>query len=90
MCLHRPLWVFRPGGVHELTLLWQVTQKKDIKRQKDKLEGMKKDAEDERTRVKEAARERVLEEFEKGQLGLAIAQTTGGTKSGGNADEREP
>ena len=51
---------------------------------------MKKDAEDERTRVKEAARERVLEEFEKGQLGLAIAQTTGGTKSGGNADEREP
>ena len=67
----------------------QVTQKKDIKRQKDKLEGMKKDAEDERTKVKEAARERVLEEFEKGQLGLAIAQTTGGTKSGGNADERE-
>ena len=50
---------------------------------------MKKDAEDERTKVKEAARERVLEEFEKGQLGLAIAQTTGGTKSGGNADERE-
>jgi hypothetical protein len=50
---------------------------------------MKKDAEDERTRVREAARERVLEEFEKGQLGLAIAQTTGGTKSGGNADERE-
>lgn len=50
---------------------------------------MKKDAEDERTRVKEAARDRVLEEFEKGQLGLAISQTTGGTKSGGNADERE-
>ena len=50
---------------------------------------MKKEAEDERTRVREAARERVLEEFEKGQLGLAIAQTTGGTTSGGNADERE-
>ena len=50
---------------------------------------MKKDAEDERTRVKEAARERVLEEFEKGQLGLAINETTGGTKSGGNADGRE-
>jgi nitric oxide synthase-interacting protein len=50
---------------------------------------MKKDAEDERTKVREAARERVLEEFEKGQLGLAIAQTTGGTKSGGNPDERE-
>ena len=51
---------------------------------------MKKDAEDERTKVREAARERVLEEFEKGQLGLAIAQTMGGTKSGGNPDdERE-
>ena len=50
---------------------------------------MKKDAEDERTKVKEAARERVLEDFEKGQLGLAIAQTISGTKSGGNADERE-
>ena len=50
---------------------------------------MKKDAEDERTRVKEAARDRVLEEFEKGQLGLAITQTTSGTKSGGNVDERE-
>lgn len=50
---------------------------------------MKKDAEDERTRVREAARERVLEEFEKGQLGLAIDPTTGGTTSGGNADERE-
>ena len=50
---------------------------------------MKKEAEDERTKVREAARERVLEEFEKGQLGLAIAQTTGGTKSGGNPDERE-
>ena len=52
---------------------------------------MKKDAEDERTRAKEAARERVLdsEESKKDQLGLAIAQTMGGTKSGGSADERE-
>jgi len=48
---------------------------------------MKKDAEDERTQAREAARERVLEEFEKGQLGLAIVPTAGGTKSGGNADE---
>ena len=31
-------------------------------------------------KIKEAARERVLEEFEKGQRGLAIAQTTDGTK----------
>jgi nitric oxide synthase-interacting protein len=50
---------------------------------------MKKDAEDERMKVREAARERVLDEFEKGQLGLTIAQTVGGTKSGGNPDERE-
>ncbi|KAF8152923.1 hypothetical protein B0H34DRAFT_663208 [Crassisporium funariophilum] len=66
-----------------------LTQKSDIKRQKGKLEAMKKEAEDERSRVREAARERVLEEFEKGQLGLAGNPTVAGTKSGGNADERE-
>jgi nitric oxide synthase-interacting protein len=55
-----------------------VSQKKDIKRQKDKLEAMKQDAEEEKARAKEAARERVLimMEFEKGQVGLA-ALTSG-------------
>ncbi|KAK7047227.1 hypothetical protein VNI00_006893 [Paramarasmius palmivorus] len=48
-----------------------LTQKKDIKKQKEKLEAMKKEAEEERLRAKAAARERVLEDFEKGQLGLS-------------------
>ncbi|TFY64579.1 hypothetical protein EVG20_g5892, partial [Dentipellis fragilis] len=60
-----------------------VTQKKDIKRQKDRLEALKKETEEEKTRAKEAARERVLNEFEKGQLGLAAtsAITTSGAES---------
>lgn len=43
-------------------------QKKDIKRQKEKLEAMKKEAEEERAKARIAARERVLLDFEKGQL----------------------
>jgi nitric oxide synthase-interacting protein len=45
-----------------------VGQKKDIKRQKEKLEAMKKEAEEERAKARIAARERVLLDFEKGQL----------------------
>ncbi|KZT63145.1 hypothetical protein DAEQUDRAFT_734156 [Daedalea quercina L-15889] len=52
-----------------------VTQLDDIKRQKARLEAMKREAEEERQRAREAARERVLLEFEKGQLGLASAPT---------------
>ncbi|KAF9522237.1 hypothetical protein CPB83DRAFT_872051 [Crepidotus variabilis] len=48
-----------------------LTQKKDIKRQKDRLDALKKEAEVEQAKAREAARERVLREFEKGQLGLA-------------------
>ena len=48
-----------------------VTQINDIKRQKVRLEALKMEAEEERQRAREAARERVLREFEKGQLGLA-------------------
>ncbi|KAH7910396.1 hypothetical protein BJ138DRAFT_1136063 [Hygrophoropsis aurantiaca] len=48
-----------------------LTQKKDIKRQKDRLELLKREAEEERELAKEAARERVLRDFEKGQLGLS-------------------
>lgn len=48
-----------------------VTQLGDIKQQKVRLEALKKEAEEERQRAREAARERVLLEFEKGQLGLA-------------------
>lgn len=59
-----------------------VTQKKDIKQQKDKLELMKKEAEQEKARAKQAARERVLAEFEKGQVGLAAQPNKATTSSG--------
>ncbi|KAJ2928480.1 hypothetical protein H1R20_g8614, partial [Candolleomyces eurysporus] len=63
-----------------------LTQKKDIKRQKERLEVLKKEAETEKAAVRQAARERVLEEFEKGQLGLATGPSAIGTKSGGDVD----
>ena len=47
-----------------------VAQKKDIKKQKAKLEALKQEAEEERARARAEARERVLREFERGQ-GLA-------------------
>jgi nitric oxide synthase-interacting protein len=50
---------------------YSVTQKKDIKRQKERLEQLKKETEEEKERAREAARERVLRDFEKGQLGLS-------------------
>jgi len=61
-------------------------QKKDIKRQKDKLEAMKNEAEGEIVKAKEAARGRVLEDFEKGQL---FANPAVGTTTSG-ADSHEP
>ena len=68
-----------------------MSQKSDIKRQKDKLETMKKAAEDEKQRAKEAARERVLLDFEKSQLTLAARPTTGaaGTTPGQDSNEGE-
>ncbi|KAH9934101.1 hypothetical protein B0H21DRAFT_825738 [Amylocystis lapponica] len=64
-----------------------VSQMQDIKRQKVRLEALKREAEEERARALEAARERVLLEFEKGQLGLA-APSSAVTTSG--ADSQEP
>ncbi|KAF8646656.1 hypothetical protein AX16_007154 [Volvariella volvacea WC 439] len=63
-----------------------LAQKKDIKRQKDKLEALKKEAEEERERARQAARERVLRDFEKGQLGLSGG--TGVTTSATNGEPR--
>ncbi|KAH0831227.1 hypothetical protein J3R83DRAFT_13808 [Lanmaoa asiatica] len=62
-----------------------LSQKKDIKRQKVRLEQLKREAEEEKQRALEAARERVLRDFEKGQLGLsanlpAIPIPTSGTE----------
>ncbi|KAJ6544853.1 hypothetical protein DFH09DRAFT_663844 [Mycena vulgaris] len=48
-----------------------LSQKKDLKRQKDKAEQIRKEIEAEVERAKAAARERVLQDFERGQLGLA-------------------
>ncbi|KAH9159893.1 hypothetical protein EDB89DRAFT_2044160 [Lactarius sanguifluus] len=64
-----------------------LTQKKDIKRQKERLDALKKEAEQEKAKAKEAARERVLSEFEKGQLGLAAVASV--TTSGTDAPEAE-
>ena len=65
-----------------------VTQLGDIKRQKVRLEALKREAEEERQRAREAARERVLLEFEKGQLGLAGRPSTA-TTSGADSKERQ-
>ena len=59
-----------------------MAQKKDIKRQKERLEALKKEAEQEKVKAKEAARERVLADFEKGQLGLTAADAAAVTTSG--------
>lgn len=64
-----------------------LSQKQDIQRQKKKLETLKQEAEEEKARAKEAARARVLRDFEKGQLGLSALPSTAGTKSGGDGDE---
>lgn len=65
-----------------------VSQKKDIKKQKERLAALKKEAEAERMRAKESARQRVLLDFEKGQLGLAAAPSVSGT-TGSDYNEGE-
>ncbi|KAL4253251.1 NOSIP family protein [Abortiporus biennis] len=65
-----------------------VTQLNDIKRQKVKLETLKREAEEERERAREAARERVLQDFERGQLGLAAGSITA-TTSGADSRDKE-
>ncbi|EIM87209.1 uncharacterized protein STEHIDRAFT_96232 [Stereum hirsutum FP-91666 SS1] len=64
-----------------------LSQKKDIKRQKDRLEALKKEAEAEKARAKEAARERVLADFERGQLGLG-ANVSGSVISTSSSEAR--
>ncbi|KAJ7269776.1 hypothetical protein C8J57DRAFT_1607591 [Mycena rebaudengoi] len=53
-----------------------LTQKKDLKRQKEKAEQIRREIEEEVERAKTAARERVLLEFERGQLGLAATPSS--------------
>ncbi|KAF8610386.1 hypothetical protein BDV93DRAFT_14572 [Ceratobasidium sp. AG-I] len=53
-----------------------LSQKKDIKRFKAKLEELAREEEAEQARAVQAARERVLRDFERGQLGLASRRET--------------
>ncbi|KAF7330399.1 RING-type domain-containing protein [Mycena venus] len=53
-----------------------LSQKKDLKRQKEKAEQIRKEIEAEVERAKAAARERVLQDFERGQLGLASTSSS--------------
>jgi predicted lipase len=80
------------GSISSIVDVIAVSQKKDIKRQKEKLDVMKKEAEEEKVRAKEAARDRVLLEFEKGQLVLSTQPTVGSTvaTSGSDSSESEP
>jgi len=64
-----------------------VIQKKDIKRQKERLERLKKETEAEKERAREAARERVLRDFEKGQLGLSANLPSIATAPGAEAKD---
>jgi len=57
-------------------------QKKDIKRQKAKLDALKREAEEEAQLAKLEARERVLKDFERGQLGLGGSVATGVSQKG--------
>ncbi|OJT06824.1 Nitric oxide synthase-interacting protein [Trametes pubescens] len=72
----------------ECALTDLVGQMNDIKRQKVRLEAMKKEAEEERERAQEAARERVLREFEKGQLGLAAVSSISTSSRADSSDAR--
>ncbi|KAN0094601.1 hypothetical protein V8E55_002888 [Tylopilus felleus] len=69
-----------------------LSQKKDIKRQKERLEQLKREAEEEKQRALEAARERVLRDFEKGQLGLSANLPAIGvsTSTSGAESTKEP
>ncbi|KAL4071714.1 hypothetical protein J3A83DRAFT_4358165 [Scleroderma citrinum] len=64
-----------------------LTQKKDMKRQKERLERLKQDAEEEKERALEAARERVLKDFENGHLSLSSGVKAAATTSGSDAKE---
>ena len=66
-----------------------VTQIADIKRQKVKLQAMKNEVEEEKQRARQAARERVLLEFERGLFGLAAPASVATTTGAQDPEERE-
>ena len=67
-----------------------MSQKQAIKKQKTKLEALKREAEDERTRARNAARERVLQDFEKGQLGVGNSGVGSGIGIGAKKTAKSP
>lgn len=66
-----------------------MAQKKDIRRQKERFEALHQEEEEEKERVKEAARQRVLENFEKGQSGLGIGHHLDKHTRNGGTDANE-
>ena len=89
MRLHGPRCGFTYDAYTNVNLASRsVTQMEDIKRQKIRLEALKKEAEEERQKAREAARARVLLDFERGQLGLA-AKGPGATTTGVGPDSKE-
>ncbi|KAF8520976.1 hypothetical protein JB92DRAFT_2893089 [Gautieria morchelliformis] len=67
-----------------------LAQKKDIRRQKERFEALHQEEEEEKERVKEAARQRVLHDFERGQLGLGIGHHLNKQAKDGGADANGP
>jgi nitric oxide synthase-interacting protein len=87
-CVYTDLGAYLSLRPYSVIHIVTVTQLGDIKRQKARLESMKREAEDEQQRARAAARDRVLQDFEKAQLGLP-SSTPIATTSGADAKERE-
>ncbi|CAE6395762.1 unnamed protein product [Rhizoctonia solani] len=66
-----------------------LSQKKDIKRFKAKLEELQREEEAEKARAAQAARDRVLRDFEKNQLGLASRKESVNDKEKGKDQSKE-
>ncbi|KAG6898560.1 hypothetical protein C0993_006015 [Termitomyces sp. T159_Od127] len=88
LCLNRAREPVACGDGHlfckECVYTDLLAQKKDIQTQKRALEALQREAEAEKARARDAARERVLRDFERGQAVVALPSSTG-TRAG---DER--
>ncbi|CAE6446371.1 unnamed protein product [Rhizoctonia solani] len=66
-----------------------LSQKKDIKRFKSKLEELQREEEAEKARAAQAARDRVLRDFEKNQMGLASRKESVNDKEKGKDQNKD-
>ncbi|GJJ11977.1 hypothetical protein Clacol_006215 [Clathrus columnatus] len=64
-----------------------MTSKKDIKRQKERFEALRLEEEEEKQRAREAARQRILQEFERGQSGIGNPAVSSQEKKNKSAAE---